>query len=484
MNIYNLSKTEIYEIYTICKDLDFDTKKIKDYCIKNNIDYIEFKSVARGYSEHILKRKIIYISENEMKFFYKSPNLYPIIQKYKKFILERNISFHHTYPIYEIYDTLRKELLKLFISVNFDKIKIEELFSKCGLDFQENIEIVARYIINRKDQAFLFDGYINNIKLLEKIRPLTNKHLETIQVFYQRLLDAKTKEEIVDVIENSIQSIKGQNIYDFALKYYKNEFEKVENDIKNKLVIYNEYKKEKRKQELKQKNENENSFEEAINTIKLFINSEFESAEDFCNEYNININKFKTYINIVKEQDSNLYNLYVKKTTLVKQKNYAIIISICKKIIDNIKNGVSENGEIRPFDLLDYYRITTYDRTTILKVLKDVAPSDAKLFITFLRKYSNSILLDARKIKEILNSKQVIGIEFDKDGNPIVGSGHEITIEEKEYVINYLKDNNIPLYDDVYNITLRRYINGNLVLEEDSLETKNVNDELKTPTRK
>lgn len=478
MNIGDLSRKEIY---TICKDLDFDTKKIKDFCIKKNIDYIEFENGARYYSKNYLSRKIIDFSENEMKFTYESTNLYSIIQKYKKFIIGRNIIFRYTYPIYEIYDTLKKELLKLFISFNFDKKKIEELLLKFGLDFQKHVEIVARYIINQDNKAFL---YGNIDELLKSIRPLTNKSLEPIPVFYQKLLEAKTREDIVWVIENSIQNPENQRIYDFALKYHKNEFEKVEKDIKNKLVIYNEYKKEKRKQELKQKNKNENSFEEAINTIKLFINSEFESVEDFCNEYNININKFKTYINTVKEQDSNLYNLYIKKTTLIKQKNYAIIISICKNIIDNIKNGVSENGEIRPFDLLDYYRTTTYDRTTILKVLKDVAPPDAKLFITFLRKYPNSILLDSRKIKEILNSKQVIGIEFDKDGKPIVGSGHEITIEEKEYVINYLKDNNIPLYDDVYNIALRRYINGNLVLEKDNVKVKSEQDELKSLTRK
>ena len=384
-------------------------------------------------------------------------------------ITERNIIFRHTYPVYEIYNTIKIELLKMFRLVNFDRKKIEEIFIKYDLNFQENVEIVARYIINQKDKAFLYGDYN---KLLEAIRPLTNKRLESITIFLQKLLEAKTKEDIIEVIENSIQNPKNQRIYDFALKYHKNEFEKVEKDIKSKISIYSEYKKEKRKQELKQKNENENSFEEAINIVKLFINSEFENIEDFCNEYNININKFKIYVDTIKEQDSNLFDLYVKKTTLIKQKNYAIIISISKNIMDNIKNGVLENGEIRPFDLLDYYRTTTYDRTTILKVLKDVDPLDAKIYISFLRKYSNSILLDERKIKEILNSKQIIGIEFDKDGKPILGSGYEVLKEEKEYVINYLKDNNIPLYDDVYNIALKRYLNGNLVLDSKKSKSK------------
>ena len=469
MNINNLSKKEIY---TICKDLDFDTKKIKDYCIKKNIDYIEFINNARYYSRNYLSRKITDLSENEMNFTYESTNLYSIIQKYKKFIIERKIEFFYKYNTIDIYNTIKSGLLRLFISVNFDKKKIEKLLLKYELDFEENVEIVARYIINQLDKMLLFhDGEYN--KLLEAIKPLTNKRLESITIFLQKLLEAKTKEDIIEVIENSIQNPKNQKIYDFALKYHKNEFEKVEKDIKSKISIYSEYKKEKRKQELKQKNENKNSFEEAINIVKLFINSEFENIEDFCNEYNININKFKTYVDTIKEQDSNLFDLYVKKTTLIKQKNYAIIISISKNIMDNIKNGVLENGEIRSFDLLDYYRTTTYDRTTILKVLKDVDPLDAKIYISFLRKYSNSILLDERKIKEILNSNQIIGIEFDKDGKPILGSGYEVLKEEKEYVINYLKDNNIPLYDDVYNIALKRYLNGNLVLDSKKSKSKN-----------
>ena len=60
----------------------------------------------------------------------------------------------------------------------------------------------------------------------------------------------------------------------------------------------------------------------------------------------------------------------------------------------------------------------------------------------------------------------IIDVEFDKNNKPIIGTGRLIKTEEKQAVINYLKENNIPLYYDCYNIALKRYIHGNLVYNE------------------
>ena len=183
----------------------------------------------------------------------------------------------------------------------------------------------------------------------------------------------------------------------------------------------------------------------------------------------LSLKKFKNILSFIKLEDKELYNLYEQKALSIKQKNYRNMTSICKEIIDYINNGILENGAVRSFDLLDYYHITKCDRTTILKILKETSPKDVKIYGAFLRRYQNSKLLNESQVEEILNSKQTIGIEFDKNNNPILGTGYIVTQEEKENIFNYLKENNIPLYDDVYNIALKRYLNKNLIIK-----TKNI----------
>ncbi len=47
------------------------------------------------------------------------------------------------------------------------------------------------------------------------------------------------------------------------------------------------------------------------------------------------------------------------------------------------------------------------------------------------------------------------------------GEMHEVTKDEKLSTMEYLKRNNIPLYYTVYNVALRKFLNGNLVVKEE-----------------
>lgn len=52
---------------------------------------------------------------------------------------------------------------------------------------------------------------------------------------------------------------------------------------------------------------------------------------------------------------------------------------------------------------------------------------------------------------------------------------YEVTKEEKLKVINFLKDKEIPLYTKVYKQALKRYVNGDLILEDDKTLIKSGN---------
>jgi hypothetical protein len=66
-----------------------------------------------------------------------------------------------------------------------------------------------------------------------------------------------------------------------------------------------------------------------------------------------------------------------------------------------------------------------------------------------------------------MEEKRVVGIQFDKFGKIIEGTGKEITIEEKEKIIKYLEKNNIPFNRMTYNAALKRYIDEFINLDNE-----------------
>ena len=455
--------TNYQDIYNKCNDLDFELDKIKEFCLKEKIIYDDFINQAKFYAKYFSTKKITDLSKNEMFFMYDTEKLYPVIQKYKLFMEDHNLFYYQRRSSREIFDDIKVNLFYYIKSTNFNKTIIENNFKAWNLDYKENIELVARYIINQK-YTKNNDDYHDFVVSIAK---LTNKRIETIPVFYQRLYEAKKESDIINVIDNSIQKVKRDRVYDFVVKYHHSNYEKAEKNIRSKFDIYDAYQERKRKEQLEKKKKEKKTFmiAEASFIIKDYIDSNYENIDDYCLNKDLAVKKFKNILSFMKLEDKELYNLYEQKVLSVKQNNYRNMASICKKIMDGINNGILENGAIRSFDLLDYYHITNCDRTTILKILKEVSPKDVKIFGAFLRRYQNSILLNESQVEEILNSKQTIGIEFDKNNNPILGTGYIVTQEEKEIVLNYLREQNIPLYDDVYNIALKKYLNKTLIIE-------------------
>ena len=78
----------------------------------------------------------------------------------------------------------------------------------------------------------------------------------------------------------------------------------------------------------------------------------------------------------------------------------------------------------------------------------------------------NSDVENESDIKVIREEKRIFGLEYDKFGKIIEGSGREITKEETEKIINYLTDNEIPLNRKTYNAALKRYLNNYISFEE------------------
>ena len=68
------------------------------------------------------------------------------------------------------------------------------------------------------------------------------------------------------------------------------------------------------------------------------------------------------------------------------------------------------------------------------------------------------------------NKMDKITVDQELNGTTILmidNEPYEVTREEKEEVINFLQEKEIPLYIKVYKQALRRHISGKLILEDD-----------------
>ena len=77
----------------------------------------------------------------------------------------------------------------------------------------------------------------------------------------------------------------------------------------------------------------------------------------------------------------------------------------------------------------------------------------------FLNKNRKLTLITEKNLEKILSETNIVGIEFDSANKPILGSGYEITQEEKLEIIEKLKEQNLPLYYQVYILSLNRKFN-------------------------
>jgi len=111
-----------------------------------------------------------------------------------------------------------------------------------------------------------------------------------------------------------------------------------------------------------------------------------------------------------------------------------------------IRSGITVNNETRDFDLIDFFMLFPNLNPLINFHLMDIDPLD---------KTNISLLLDPMKFASYINKTSIM------KGFITIGS---VTFKEKELglIIRFLEDNNVPLYDRVFMIACKRYINNTL----------------------
>ena len=134
-------------------------------------------------------------------------------------------------------------------------------------------------------------------------------------------------------------------------------------------------------------------------------------------------------------------------------------LELVREVINLLQNGVLEDDNVRPFNMIDYYQMTRRTPKSLYEsVVNDFnnkfSEEDKKTFYSFVGKS----LSDKRlRIDDIMEVKHMVLL----DGVPT-----EINENDKLNVINYLKENKIPITSETYNITLKKYLDGSIDFEK------------------
>jgi len=204
----------------------------------------------------------------------------------------------------------------------------------------------------------------------------------------------------------------------------------------------------------------EKSYKKAADLEKLytdFINSGL-SAEEYCSLHNLSYISFFNRCSHLENQELKMQVRAKRQTT---PRDYTEMAIIYNELAINIKNGVITDTGIRDFDLVDYFLFLKGEDIPHVPIsyINLVNQRDYLIIRSFFRKFKDLLPIN---INNFLESKFEINPQKDENGFPIPGTGRILTKEELEAIINYLKDNNIPLYDKVVYQAVRKYANNTL----------------------
>jgi len=352
----------------------------------------------------------------------------------------------------------------------YDREKIYELSQWSGVSCNKIEEYSKKYAIEYLGHTI--EEY--NKRKLAYGRKRNQQKAEEKNLYYPRIyekiLNAATLEEIINILSEPGIKLHTLMHYKDYINRHCNGDNKVKEQLKLKIKMYIEYISDKNRNELENKKikEMQQIISTAIEAIKKFINdTECYTIDYFCYKNGFDKKTFEEYITIIREYQTDLYNIYDKKINDIRNQRYAIIINQVKYIIEKIKNGIEEYGIHRPFDIIDYYNATKISLEDLLRLAKDIiSPNEFNILKRFITQNISGAKHIPSVIAQIMSEKVIVKYDKDSRGNPIPGTEELFSNEEKEKLINYLRENNIPINLKTYNTLYRRYRNGTIDIKQ------------------
>ena len=439
----DILKEAYYTAFTIDNYSDKDNyyKRIDSFLEKYNINIDTFKEYIRAYG-----------------LLYLNTDLKHIDNKILSIVL----------ALKKINITGSKEVLAKVLEKNKDSNDNENFEN---IVFSKHISLdVLDYLYENK--YFDTDTYKKlYVKVSKAIESLSEKYK---YIHYSIVMSKIEKEEDLNIIDNIVENnnnlIHPEYIRKFLNNYRQTLTEEEKENLKEQITtkIDEARKRINYKKMIKRRQSDVENTKEILKNIDftLFLDNSIRSIKQFCQLVGITERTYYKCIKIIEEVNNPLYLQIKEKIEKHNKKNKEInkstenIISIVKQIECGV---IDKDCNIRPFELLDYFLNTKLDYSEFINTYINSGKSDIDSLSSIKNFFRENILIK-------YSSKDKINIEKELNGITIFmlnDEPYEVTRKEKEEVINFLEEKEIPLYIKVYKQALRRHINGNLTLEDE-----------------
>lgn len=192
---------------------------------------------------------------------------------------------------------------------------------------------------------------------------------------------------------------------------------------------------------------------------------------EYLSDYNYEEELLES-LDIINLVDKNIYKGTFDLLMEKNKKKYVLLVSKIKQMMCLIENGIKTNDGIRNFDIIDFFELLRMDLMYIDRICKYCNFNAYE--ITLYKHFVGLNNFENRRIELInfLNNNQEFNLKKDDKGNLILGSGVMLSKEEKEKLVEYLKDIGVPLNHKNLILASKRYIDGTLLFDDNVMVKK------------
>ena len=263
-------------------------------------------------------------------------------------------------------------------------------------------------------------------------------------------------------------------IFDYAIassKFSNKEINNIKELLRNKVNVYASYTANFKK-DIKLKNNeiirNRRNNEElgiAKEVLVDFIRSKMKEKE-YLELKGIDSGVFQRYKKVLEVCDPETYKFYKERKDFQNWDSYIKYGLTVKSLLNDINIGIVDGDNKRDFDILDYYLMYDAPLDELSRAIeykdRDIDYNDYLKLRQFISTHMNDKPLE---LDIVLKTNIEVNSKRDSRGYPIPGTGRIIKKREKEDVIMYLNNNNVPLTFKTYDIALKRYIESTRIKE-------------------